>query len=115
MRKRMDGITLSSRHRLRRHERVHDGLFRGFDSRAQKGRELGVSEHLQIVEAAFLGADVFVGRRKGDEDIARTVGRNAAVPAEPEARPLRDALELVREDGRLESKTSHSRPIEGPA
>ncbi len=79
----MDGITLPSRHRLRRHERVHDSLFRGFDGRAEKGRELGVSQHFEIVETAFLGANVFVGGRKRDEDIARTVGRDAAIAAEP--------------------------------
>jgi hypothetical protein len=65
-------------HRLRSNHRIDDGLFRGFHSPGKNGIERVIRQQFQV-NYSFPAVCMGIRRRERNENVARSIARNASV------------------------------------
>jgi len=91
---------------------VDDGFFGGLDDGGEDGFEEIVRKHLDVdhmVRAFHAG----IGGGKGDEDVAGTVAGDGADATEAESDAMREAFELMGDEGRVGSNDDDDRAAFG--
>src|SRR4029077_298168 len=88
-------VSLDAGHGFRGDHGIDHGFFRSLNGRREDSFKQVVGKHFDVDEVIG-GGGPGVGGRESDENIAGAVARNAAVAAEPERNPARQALELMR-------------------
>jgi hypothetical protein len=108
VRKGLGVVSAFAAHVARGHHRVHDGFFGRLHGRFEQAVQVIVADELRLVQRRP-GRSRGIGRRERDEKIARAVTRIAAHARQPHARALGDALELVRQQGRVSGDHDNDR------
>jgi hypothetical protein len=98
-RQRVDGATMSARHGLGHAHGVEDRLFGRLGRGLEQARHRVGREHPHVADLLVL-ADM-IGGRERDEDIAASVGADAADPGEARRRPAGEPLALERDERRI--------------
>src|SRR5258708_33025196 len=95
-----DFVILYACHSFGGNHLVYDGLLGGLHSGSEDGPKLVVGQHSQIDDMVRSGR-AGIGGREGDEDVSGAVAGDAAVAAEAERNPAREAFELMRDERRV--------------